>query len=122
MSRIFGAPIQAQKTATIDGLPRGTIKIPRNHEFLTLTPVPPKGDVWAFVVTDPPLDMNGKPRPWLEDELVTIEYALVGMGQDIPAGHTFRQELITPNGPIFFYEKPAERVGLIVPSSKLGHA
>ena len=113
MTRIFGCPVTPQKTATLDGLIHGSIQIPKAHEFLTLTPVPPKGDVWVFVTTEPPVD-KGIPRAWLDTELVTIEYALVGMGQDVPPGYTFRQALITPNGPVFFYERQLDKPNLLV--------
>ena len=115
MKRIFGCPVAPQKTATLDGLIRGSIQIPKAHEFLTLTPVPPKGDVWVFVTCEPTLsDVKGMTQPWPESELVTIEYALVGMGQDVPFGYTFRQVLITPNGPVFFYERQLDKPNLLV--------
>lgn len=110
---IMAFALEAQETATVEGLQRATVVIPSRATVLHLGTVPGSDVIALYALAPkPPIGPNGQELPYDARELRTMEFVVTGVGMEIPpAGYKFRAPVRTRDpatgieGLIFLFEK-----------------
>lgn len=97
--------IEAQATATAEGLPRAIAIVPRDGKILYLGHDPQSQKVCIWALVHVPVDKDKKPRPFEPHELGQIEFVVAMAGQEIPDQYQFRATVPQPGGVLCLFEK-----------------
>jgi len=119
-------PIIPEKLERLDGI-QGvhycTLMIPHSAEIHYIG-VMPNGDITAFASCDrPPIDLETlTAKPYEAHELKTIFIRLVPLGGATDQRWKYRGVVMTPNGPLFVFEEPADAQSMLLVSGRTARA